>query len=275
MTNTPVEERSPAISPDGKYLAFLTNKKYGAPNQVGILKVEDGNMRLLSSNLNLQDGIFWHDAQTLMAGDVNAHGGRIVSIDVQTGSVSTVYKDQRRVAFVSKGVAPGTLLFSRLNKPSAELPNEPNYAIWQLNLTTSNAIQLYDSPSRDLQPMAMPNGGISFFSRMHTQGDSDEIYALDPRTKKPTRLLENQGDDFGPAPSPNGRWIAFANNSGKRPALFILDTVSGSVQPLPAMDKRLSQPAWSPDGKHLYFVARRTALPADIYRLSISSSPRS
>ena len=103
-------------------------------------------------------------------------------------------------------------------------------------------------------------------------GLSDEIYTLDPETNEAERLLEQVGDDFGPAPSPNGGWIAFANNAGAAPALYLLDLDSGNVYPLPAMEKRLSQPAWSPDGEYLYFVAREAGSPADIYRISVSSS---
>ena len=270
ITDTSVEERSPAISPDGRHLAFLSNDKFGEPNQLGVLDVNNGRIRLVTDSLNLQDGIGWKDENTILAGDLTADGGRILEIDLKTGSISALYEDESTVAFVSKGVAPDTLLFSRLNASTHDLPDEPNFAIWQLNQITGEATQLYDSPARDLQPMAMRNGGISFFSRVDTMGSSDDIYALDPQTNEVERLLENVGDDFGPAPSPNGRWIAFANNAGVAPALYLLDLDSGIVHPISAMDKRLSQPTWSPDGKHLFFVARDASSPADIYRISVS-----
>lgn len=275
ITSTSVEERSPAISPDGRYLAFLTNDEFGEPNQLGVLELSNGRIRSMSNSLNLQDGISWRDENTILAGDLNARGGRIIAIDLKTSSISTLYEDERQVAFVSKGVVPDTLLFSRLNESSHDLPDEPNFAIWQLNLVTGEATQLYDSPARDVQPMAMQNGAISFFSRVDTMGLSDEIYTLDPQTNEAERLLENVGDDFGPAPSPNGGWIAFANNAGNAPALYLLDLDSRSVYPLSAMEKRLSQPAWAPDGKHVYFVAREARSPADIYRISVSSSDNS
>ncbi len=272
VTSTSVEERSPAISPDGRYLAFLTNSKFGEPNQLGVLQLSNGRARSMSDSLNLQDGISWRDENTILAGDLNARGGRIIAIDLKTSSISVLYEDERQVAFVSEGVVPNTLLFSRLNEPSLGLPDEPNFAVWQLDLATGEATQLYDSPARDVQPMAMQNGKISFFSRVDTMGQSDEIYALDPQSREAERLLANVGDDFGPAPSPNGGWIAFANNAGAAPALYLLDLDSGNVYPVSAMEKRLSQPAWSPDGKYLYFVAREAGSPADIYRVSVSSS---
>ena len=273
ITSTSVEERSPAVSPDGDQLAFLTNREYGEPNQLGVLHLSDGTARLVSSGLNLQDGISWKDDRTILAGDAGRQGGRIIAIDVETGSISILHENKRRVAFVSLGVSPDTLLFSRLNEPSPALPDEPNFAIWRLSLATGEASQLFDSPARDVQPMALRSGEISFFSRMDTMGLSDEIYALDPLSGKVRRLLVNAGDDFSPAPSPDGQWIAFANNAGGAPALYLFNLDSGAASSLPAIHKRLSQPAWSPDGRYLYFVAREAGAAADIYRLSVEAGP--
>jgi tricorn protease len=78
---------------------------------------------------------------------------------------------------------------------------------------------------------------------------------------------DSQGEIHDPAFSPDGRWIAFSMTAvDRRRDLYLYEIASGKLTRLGNGGEVDYAPAWSPDGKYLYFASNRheNTVPSDI-----------
>jgi dipeptidyl aminopeptidase/acylaminoacyl peptidase len=97
----------------------------------------------------------------------------------------------------------------------------------------------------------------------------------------PKRITTNPGDDWGPAYSPDGKWIAYRAQlqpgyESDRWRLMLYDRASGKITNFTEnFDRNVNSPEWSADSKTIYFQTEEKAqLP--IYSVSITpeSTPK-
>ena len=87
------------------------------------------------------------------------------------------------------------------------------------------------------------------------------VSVWDRRTNKVTNIVKNVGGVSGTAWSPTGRWIAFIGNPGGRGAgLWLVDPAGGHLTRIAARGG-LRTVSWSPDGRHLFYLAVDGDLP--------------
>lgn len=91
-------------------------------------------------------------------------------------------------------------------------------------------------------------------------GPARRVRLFDLSSRRLTEFLEEPGGDvYQPAFSPDGRWIAFMNNSGLLVAPYL------GPAPIPKREwivltsdgKSDDKPRWSPDGNRIYFTSDR------------------
>jgi hypothetical protein len=68
----------------------------------------------------------------------------------------------------------------------------------------------------------------------------------------PSMLVATEGQDFNPAVSPDGRYLAYASDAAGRPEIFVRD-LSGSGAQWQVSFTGGEEPRWSPDGRELYY----------------------
>jgi Tol biopolymer transport system component len=93
--------------------------------------------------------------------------------------------------------------------------------------------------------------GLIVFASDRTTPREPEIYAASLTGAAPRNVTRNAGWDSRPAPSPDGRRIAFhaASSGGSRRGIYLMD-VDGSDRRLVVEGER---PAWSPDSRSLAY----------------------
>lgn len=128
------------------------------------------------------------------------------------------------------------------------------------------------------EPYFSPDGRYLYYSLDATPGgqfeynkDSNtEIYCvdrLDLQKGETMRLISGPGGAVRPTPSPDGKAIAFVRRIRERTALFIMDIASQKVRPLYDQLERDMQESWAihgvypafdwtPDGKSIVFYAK-------------------
>jgi TolB protein len=121
---------------------------------------------------------------------------------------------------------------------------------------------LTDHKGNDAQPAWSPDGKmIAFTSDRDYQGDfyvaTTEIYIMDANGNNQRRLTWNKANDFDPAWSPDGEFIAFASDRDGDFEIYIMKTDGSNVHPLTANEAMDRWPAWSPDGKMIAFTSDR------------------
>jgi dipeptidyl aminopeptidase/acylaminoacyl peptidase len=110
---------------------------------------------------------------------------------------------------------------------------------------------------------------------IHTDRDRlTSLYIIDVATGTAKVLLEEAGHSYNePAPSPDGKWIAYTVRSGgeftfEQPVVAVVPAAGGAPKLLtPELDRPMTTLRWSPDGKFIHFViSDRGRFP--LYRVS-------
>lgn len=97
----------------------------------------------------------------------------------------------------------------------------------------------------------------------------------------PKRITTNTGNDWGPAYSPDGKWIAYRAQlqpgyESDRWRLMLYDRSTGVITNLTeTFDRNINSPEWSADGKTIYFQTEDKAqLPVYSVSITAGSTPK-
>lgn len=94
-----------------------------------------------------------------------------------------------------------------------------------------------------------------------------DVYLFEVPGTPPRALTSDPGLDYGPALSPDGRWVVFTSERGGDPDLFGLDLEGGGSPRLLIESSAMEdQAAFSPDGQTLAFVSSHAGN-ADVYSI--------
>jgi TolB protein len=83
------------------------------------------------------------------------------------------------------------------------------------------------------------------------------LFAFAPGRLPLTRLTNGDWDDITPAPSPDGKKLAFASNRLGHWDLFLMDLASGELTQLTDTPEYDGAPTWSPDGSFIAYESYR------------------
>ena len=226
------DDYSPAISPDGKWLAFAST-------------------RLQNAELYLME-IATLDLQQLTHTD---------ELDEYMPAFSP---DGKSIAFVTERTRGGMML-----PPIQASGSDPSRAaIYLMDVDGRNQRALIDVGGADRAPVFSPDGQkIAFESKAPTAESTDdghpnaevddtlEIYVIDTDGTNKTQLTHNNVDDGHPTWSPNGNQIAFTSMVENIYQIFIVNAAGGTPKQLTFSDASYYHPIFTPDGKRIIYVS--------------------
>jgi TolB protein len=114
--------------------------------------------------------------------------------------------------------------------------------------------RLTRDPQGNFEPALLGDDAIAFTSSR--DGDS-EIYRMPAAGGKAQRLTAFHRDDWGPAPSPDGKAIAFLSDRLGRARIFLIAADGTGVHRLTDRkdaDRDEAAPVWSPDGRSIAYL---------------------
>ena len=226
LTNNPSDDRYPSWSPDGKRIAFSSDrdgrprKNFGITYEIYVMDADGGNQQRLTNN----DFDDWHPVWS---------------------------PDGKRIAFSS-------------DRDDRE--GHFSHEIYVMDADGGNPQNLTNNPSDDRYPSWSPDGKRIVFSARrdgHFIGElgiTYEIYVMDADGGNQQRLTENRKNDWYPSWSPDGERIAFVSDRKgdlENYEIYVMDADGGNPQNLTNNRAHDSSPSWSPDGERIAFSSDR------------------
>jgi Tol biopolymer transport system component/DNA-binding winged helix-turn-helix (wHTH) protein len=244
----------PALSPDGKTVAFLRKTAAEVP-EIYTVALSGGNPRRITHEGTGASGPMWSsDGQHIIFNSgrsgltrvwrVSAAGGAIEPETVYPGT-GTLSRDGRRLAYV---------------EPPEFWGWSP--AIWRMALSSAggevvsqNRILASDGGNESPQPS--PDGRQIIF-RSGRSGRPG-IWRSEADGGNPLQLtFFDKGSPGTPRWSPDGKWIAFDYQPVTHGQIYLVDSEGRNLHVVTTGNYENVVPGWSRDGTALYFASNRT-----------------
>ncbi len=246
---------APSPSPDGKRLAYVRFDGQQIPRTARLM-VDD-------ESVGPFDDVFpftpvWLDDDELL---YTANGG-VRATSLESGATRTIPFEasfdlggprayaRKRYAFDDVTSRPVQGIVSPALSPDGKgVVFEALNQLWQMPLDGSPRPLTHDGYFK-VDPAFSPDGGRIVYG-CDRSGTMD-LWLLDVTTGNERRLTTLPGAEVAPAWSPNGRTIAFQDQTG---ATSTVDVGTGRIAHLDGPRFAPGRPSWSPDGKRIALAA--------------------
>lgn len=255
----------PRWSPDGRTLAFLSNREDEKQPQIYLIDLDGGEARRLTDFRGEVGEMVWSPDGTRLLIQFRKKDPEIVAME----------KDpkKRERGLVERHI---TRMFYKLDGYGF-LPKD-RWHLYLVDVRTGKMTQLTDGPYDETGPTFTPDGKwIVFVSNRSEDPERDpdavDLWRIPATGGDMERIPTPYGPKHAPSVSPDGRFIAYYGHEGKNEwwrnqSLWVVPWEGGEAQNLTqAHDLHTAvdiindvigawatpRPLWSPDGETLYF----------------------
>ncbi len=229
---------APQFSPDGKQLAFLSNRVENK-NQVFIMRLMGGEPEQVTETKTGVASFKW-----------SPDGSRIAYLmkDPDTKEEEKMKKEKNDVILVDKNYK-----YNHLYTVSVSKDKSGKRATKQLTSGTYHVNDFDWSPDGSTLAFSFaPN------PKINDAGLESDISTIPADSGKVTSLVKRPGVDVSPVYSPDGKWIAFQSSGGQPERVGLSDVYKVAanggdlIELQKTPDRNANIVGWAQDGSHLF-----------------------
>lgn len=273
VTSDTTRDTDPAPSPDGKWIAFASDRCGHGASQIYLMPADSGAARQLTheaDSMRATTPTWAPDGRSLLFVSTRDRRYNIYSIPLEGGEAREMSKmpgshrfgvyspDGKKIAFYSNRLRPGELYgfniyvmnssgetIDDLAKQITNGKGSPGHPTWSPD---GNWLAFVSKEYDSLKQNTMQ--GNILFARYH-------VYKVPASGGKEIRLTSGAVDgqsveDTWPSWSPDGKWIAFGRQYGSKVNVWLLEVATNKTFPLTTAGN-CSKPTWSHDGSSIYY----------------------
>ncbi len=263
LTNNPFQDRDPSWSPDGKRIAFMSDREDGN-YEIYVMDADGGNQRNITNHPNGDWSPSWSpDGKRIAfvtAREEDDWNDEIYVMDVDGGNQRNITNnrhlvwgpawspDGKRIVFVSQREGHFRSRFGITSE------------IYVMDADGKNEQRLTENRINDWMPSWSPDGErIAFASDEKGELEGFEIYVMDADGGNPKNLTKNRHEDWEPSWSTDGKHIAFTSyKDSDEGEIYVMDADGKNERNLTLNRHADTDPAWvgptfsvSPAGRRL------------------------
>ncbi len=233
LTNSQSISLTPALSPDGRYLAY-TDFSSGR-SALYIKNLSDGKLSTIGkSGISIDPG--WRNSREV-ATTLSFEGDQEIYLIKTDGVIS------RRLTF-SKGTDISPSFSPDGSKMAFVSDRNGMPQIFIQDLQSGQVNRLTFSGRYNTQPSWSPAGDKIAYSTWES-GSEINIFAIGVDGSGLKQLTVNSGENEYPSWSPDGRMIVFTSNRQSSKKLYIMESTGENQRPLLPSEGEQTQPCWS------------------------------
>jgi dipeptidyl aminopeptidase/acylaminoacyl peptidase len=255
LTSGKKSETSPRFSPDGEWIAFLSDRE-SKKTQVYLLSRRGGEAVKLTDFAGGVSSLAWSPDSKRLALIVSDPDP-----DAPDGG------EAEKAAEKKKTEKPIVLRRLQFQRDGEGFLRELRKHVYLFDVGKKTSVQVTSGPFDDSEPVWSPDGQTIAFVSNRTLPDPDrsqnaDVFVVAAREGEvPRELATGPGSDSSPVFSPDGHFIAYV--AGGDPGdlwygashVAIVPTAGGAPRPLTAtLDRNVASPRFAPDGQAVLFL---------------------
>ena len=268
-----------AWSPNGKLIAcdsgnilsLLIGEAFGnvSPSAIVVVSVPDGRVVHVTDSVTVNQGPVWSPDGRWLYFVSSRHGPRDIYAQRVTGSGEPVDGPVR----LTTGLGAHTISLSADGRRLAYAAFTSTSNVWAITPSATGVASFASATQITQGSQTTENTNVSrdgqwLYYDSDVAGNMD-LYRVRLATGVSERLTTDSSDDFAPAPSPDGREVAFHSwRSVNSRDVFVMPLDGGPVQRVTTSPLQEALATWSPDGNAIVYcehtakggiwIARRT-----------------